>query len=105
MALSYVGYLHPADRSDVVKVTRHIAAIVNSHDDKGIVEGNWTTDYSGGRAPTSWTGSSSILQQFFRTRRPVRYGQCWVFAGVAATGKFCFSSHAKDISSCFQLFH
>lgn len=87
LVLSYVGHLNPADRNDPIKVTRHIAAIVNSHDDKGIVEGNWTTDYSGGRAPTSWIGSASILQQFFRTRRPVRYGQCWTFAGVAATGE------------------
>lgn len=88
MALSYVGYLHPADRSDPVKIGRHIAAIVNSHDDKGIVEGNWTNDYSGGTSPTAWIGSPSILQQFFRTRRPVRYGQCWTFAGVATTRKF-----------------
>lgn len=85
MALSFVGYLHPTDRSDPVKVSRHIAAIVNSHDDKGIVEGSWSEDYSGGTAPTAWMGSPSILQQFYRTRRPVRFGQCWVFAGVTTT--------------------
>ena len=91
LILSYVGHLNPADRNDPVKVARHISQVVNSHDDRGVVEGNWTTDFSDGRAPTTWMGSASILQQFFRTRRPVRYGQCWTFAGVATTGK---SSHS-----------
>ncbi|WAR12580.1 TGMH-like protein [Mya arenaria] len=29
-----------------------------------------------------WTGSCAILEQYFRTKEPVRYGQCWVFSGV-----------------------
>ncbi|XP_077542339.1 annulin-like isoform X2 [Haemaphysalis longicornis] len=58
---------------------------VNSPNDEGVVEGNWTEKFSGGTAPTGWTGSASILQQFYKTKKPVKYGQCWVFAGVTTT--------------------
>ncbi|WAR12501.1 TGMH-like protein, partial [Mya arenaria] len=29
-----------------------------------------------------WTGSTAILEQYYRNKKPVRYGQCWVFSGV-----------------------
>ena len=58
---------------------------VNSPDDNGAVMGNWTDDFGGGTAPTKWLGSQKILQQFYKTKKPVKYGQCWVFSGVLAT--------------------
>lgn len=86
-ALTNIGNLPPVHRSDPVRVVRHISAIVNSVDDKGIVEGNWTEDFKGGKAPTSWLGSPLILQHYYRTRKPVKYGQCWIFAGVTTTSE------------------
>ena len=47
--------------------------------------GNWTEDFSGGTPPAQWVGSQKILQQYYKTKKPVKYGQCWVFAGVLAT--------------------
>lgn len=73
--------------NDPIKVSRHIAAIVNSKDDRGIVVGNWGEDFSGGTEPTGWHGSAAILQQFYRTKRSVKFGQCWVFSGVTCTSK------------------
>lgn len=61
---------------------------VNSNDDNGILQGNWSGNYDGGESPSSWTGSVDILRKWKSSGfRPVRYGQCWVFAGVLTTGR------------------
>jgi hypothetical protein len=78
------------DRGDPIKVSRHISTIVNSVDDNGIVVGNWKDDFRGGTAPTDWHGSSAIMQQFYRTKKPVKFGQCWVFSGLTTTRKTLF---------------
>ncbi|KAI5737093.1 hypothetical protein M8J76_009961 [Diaphorina citri] len=39
----------------------------------------------GGTPPTKWVGSMKILQQFYTKKKPVKYGQCWVFSGVLTT--------------------
>lgn len=67
---------------------------VNSNDDSGVLLGNWSGDYSGGESPSSWTGSVDILRKWKSSGyKPVRFGQCWVFAGVLTTGTadFIFS--------------
>ncbi|KAK0180122.1 hypothetical protein PV327_005795 [Microctonus hyperodae] len=80
-----VGKVRGRSRSDPVVVSRVLSAIVNSSDDNGAVMGNWSDDFSGGTAPTKWIGSLKILQQYWKSKKPVKYGQCWVFAGVLAT--------------------
>lgn len=87
LLLNKNNLLPVSDRNDPVKVTRHISAIVNSNDDNGVVVGLWKEDYTGGKPPTSWGGSLAILQQYYKSRRPVKFGQCWVFAAVCATSK------------------
>lgn len=47
--------------------------------------GRWDGDYQDGTAPAAWTGSVPILEQFLETGESVKYGQCWVFAGVVTT--------------------
>ncbi|KAK3850176.1 hypothetical protein Pcinc_043099, partial [Petrolisthes cinctipes] len=62
---------------------------VNSNDgDNGVVVGKWSGSYDDGTSPSAWTGSIKIMEQYVRTNRPVRYGQCWVFAGVLNTGGY-----------------
>lgn len=79
----------PADvaaRSDPIYVGRVISAMINSQDDQGVIWGNWSGDYSGGFAPTHWTSSPTILKKWFDSGcKPVKYGQCWVFASVMCT--------------------
>ncbi|XP_014477785.1 PREDICTED: hemocyte protein-glutamine gamma-glutamyltransferase-like [Dinoponera quadriceps] len=72
-------------RGDPVKMVRAISRIVNSNDDKGVITGRWDGEYSDGTAPAAWTGSVPILEQFWETGEEVKYGQCWVFAGVVST--------------------
>ena len=59
---------------------------VNVNDsDGGCLVGKWSgedKDYADGVMPTSWSGSEAILKQYLATRRPVKYGQCWVFGGT-----------------------
>ncbi|XP_044139772.1 protein-glutamine gamma-glutamyltransferase E-like isoform X3 [Bufo gargarizans] len=72
-------------RNDPSHICRVLSAIINSKDDNGVVMGNWSGDYSGGRNPSSWNGSLDILKAWNEQRQPVKYGQCWVFAGVLCT--------------------
>ncbi|XP_031364851.1 hemocyte protein-glutamine gamma-glutamyltransferase-like isoform X1 [Apis dorsata] len=72
-------------RGDPIQMCRVISRIVNSNDDKGVVTGRWDGDYQDGTAPAAWTGSVPILEQFLETGESVKYGQCWVFAGVVTT--------------------
>lgn len=72
-------------RGDPVKVARVISQIVNENDDGGVLVGRWDGEYEDGTAPSEWTGSVDILEQFLMTQEPVAYGQCWVFAGVVTT--------------------
>lgn len=52
----------------------------------GVLIGKWSDSYEDGTPPTHWVGSVAILQECYRTKMPVKYGQCWVFSGVMTTG-------------------
>lgn len=52
-----------------------------------MLEGNWSEDFRGGVPPTKWTGSVKILQQYYINKKPVKFAQCWVFAGVVTSSK------------------
>lgn len=83
--LTSVCKMTAAHRNDPVKVSRVISAGINSPDDSGVLVGNWSDDYSGGVSPTKWGGSQRILQEYYKTKKPVKYGQCWVFSGVVTS--------------------
>ncbi|XP_048205331.1 protein-glutamine gamma-glutamyltransferase E [Perognathus longimembris pacificus] len=75
-----------ARRNDPKYVGRVLSAMVNSNDDNGVLAGNWSGSYTGGRDPRNWNGSVEILKEWKKNGfRPVRYGQCWVFAGTLNT--------------------
>ncbi|XP_063866292.1 annulin-like isoform X1 [Scylla paramamosain] len=82
LVLENVCKMTSAHRSDPVKISRALSAGINSPDDAGVLVGKWGDDFSGGVPPTKWGGSQRILQQFYETKKPVKYGQCWVFSGV-----------------------
>ncbi|XP_043985259.1 protein-glutamine gamma-glutamyltransferase K-like [Gambusia affinis] len=83
-----------------INVARIISAMINSPDDLGVLEGNWSGDYSRGISPTVWTGSVEILQQYSASKgTPVKYGQCWVFAGVFTTVLRCLGIPARTVTN------
>lgn len=85
LLISTIGKVSAAHRGDPVKISRALSAAVNSPDDDGALLGNWSEDFAGGTPPTKWIGSVAILQEYYRKRKPVKYGQCWVFSGVLTT--------------------
>ncbi|NXS57865.1 TGM4 glutamyltransferase, partial [Brachypteracias leptosomus] len=86
-------------RRDPVAVSRAMSALVNANDDSGVLMGNWSGNYSNGTSPLDWIGSVSILQQYYKTKKPVCYGQCWVFAGVLTTVMRCLGVAARCITT------
>uniref|UniRef100_A0A8C5SVU2 Coagulation factor XIII A chain n=1 Tax=Laticauda laticaudata TaxID=8630 RepID=A0A8C5SVU2_LATLA len=55
--------------------------------------------YEYGVPPSSWTGSVDILLEYYSTKEPVRYGQCWVFAGVFNTFLRCLGIPGRVITN------
>lgn len=52
----------------------------------------------------SWRGSVEILRAWDKQQcLPVRYGQCWVFAAVACTGKIGLSGSVDDVAQATKL--
>ncbi|NXK16875.1 TGM4 glutamyltransferase, partial [Arenaria interpres] len=86
-------------RRDAVLVSRAMSALVNANDDSGVLLGNWSGNYDRGTSPLDWMGSVSILQQYYKTKKPVCYGQCWVFAGVLTTVMRCLGIPSRCVSN------
>lgn len=62
---------------------------MNAPDDGGVLVGRWNGAYDDGTSPTSWTGSAEILLMYYYSGgTPVRYAQCWVYAGVLNACKY-----------------
>ncbi|XP_070094409.1 protein-glutamine gamma-glutamyltransferase Z isoform X2 [Equus przewalskii] len=89
-----------SQRNDVVYVCRVVSAMINSNDDRGVLQGNWGEDYSMGVSPLEWNGSVAILRQWSaRGGQPVMYGQCWVFAAVMCTVMRCLGVPTRVVSN------
>ncbi|XP_014125518.2 protein-glutamine gamma-glutamyltransferase E [Zonotrichia albicollis] len=87
-------------RHDPRYLGRVLSAMVNANDDQGVVLGNWSGKYEGGKNPTSWTGSGEILQSWKKSGfKPVKYGQCWVFAAVLTTVLRCLGIPTRTITN------
>ncbi|KAK9529612.1 hypothetical protein VZT92_013692 [Zoarces viviparus] len=85
--LNHKHFIDPADdvsaRCNPIYVGRVISAMINSADDSGVLMGRWDGSYPDGFRPSHWTGSHAILKRWFNNGcHRVKYGQCWVFAGV-----------------------
>ncbi|XP_068777979.1 protein-glutamine gamma-glutamyltransferase K [Struthio camelus] len=92
------GMPHAA-RGDPIMVSRVVSAMVNSLDDNGVLVGNWTGDYAQGTNPSAWAGSVDILRAYHSSGAPVRYGQCWVFAGVMTTVLRCLGLPTRTVTN------
>ncbi|KAH0617944.1 hypothetical protein JD844_016736 [Phrynosoma platyrhinos] len=86
-------------RCSPLKISRVGSAVINSKDDEGVIVGSWNNIYDYGVAPSAWTGSVNILLEYHSSREPVRYGQCWVFAGVFNTFLRCLGIPARVITN------
>ncbi|TKR94362.1 hypothetical protein L596_008654 [Steinernema carpocapsae] len=69
------------DRADPVKVSRKMTYIIGNF----VLYGRWDGVFDDGKVPWAWRGSVKIIKEYLQTGQPVKYGQCWVFAGVLTT--------------------
>ncbi|XP_061065813.1 protein-glutamine gamma-glutamyltransferase E [Eubalaena glacialis] len=89
-----------ARRDDPQYIGRVLSAMINANDDHGVVTGNWSGSYIGGQDPRNWNGSVEILRKWqISGFRPVRYGQCWVFAGTLNTALRCLGIPSRVITN------
>nr|CAB3266931.1 transglutaminase [Phallusia mammillata] len=86
-------------RASPAKCSRLLSSMINSCDNRGVLEGNWTGEYGDGKKPTAWQGSVKILRQWGETEQPVKYGQCWVFSGVLTTVLRALGIPARSITN------
>lgn len=72
--------LEPEDRS-IINILRMLMCQFSSvNSNSGLIEGKWGGSYSGGIMPTEWKYPSEIFLKWQNTKKPVKYGQCWVYA-------------------------
>ncbi|XP_066481869.1 coagulation factor XIII A chain [Tiliqua scincoides] len=86
-------------RGNPVKISRVGSAVINSKDDEGVIVGSWDNSYDYGVPPSTWTGSVDILLEYHSSKQPVRYGQCWVFAGVFNTFLRCIGIPGRVVTN------
>ena len=80
--------LAAAERRDCALFSRSLTSACNTVPPRrsgapaGILMGNWRGDWSQDTDPSRWKASSEIFSRYLATGESVRYGQCWVFAGI-----------------------
>ncbi|XP_077995167.1 hemocyte protein-glutamine gamma-glutamyltransferase-like [Glandiceps talaboti] len=91
--LSRVHYGNP------VQIVRTLSSLLNSEENDGVLVGNWTGDYTGGTSPTEWSGSEAVFEEYMSTKKPVKFGQCWVFAGLGTSAFRALGIPARTVTT------
>lgn len=66
----------------VNNVVRHFIVKSNHQDDNGILYGKWGGKMSPSTHPSRWRNTSHVFNARVKTGKPVKYGQCWVYAEI-----------------------
>jgi len=112
--LEMSGLSH-AERGNPVKVTRALTSMIKaSRSDKesfsqnftnGLIVPKFEDNYNGGNSPHLWTGSVQIFEEFLRRGiAPVKYGQCWVMAGLLTSVCRAFGLAARPVTAFANAF-
>ncbi|KAM8995625.1 protein 4.2-like isoform 4-T4 [Ara ararauna] len=86
-------------RKNPVYICRTVAAMLNCDEFRGILTECGTRQYFNGTPPSKWLGSGPILRQWIASHcKPVRYGQCWVFAAVMCSVLRCLGIPTRVVT-------
>ena len=62
--------------------------VCSGNGNSGVLLNRSDGNYGNGNEPFQWTGSLPILESFMKNNgEPVKYGQCWVVAGLVTTSR------------------
>nr|WVH01983.1 protein-glutamine gamma-glutamyltransferase K-like isoform X2 [Halisarca dujardinii] len=88
-------------RRSPVHVSRLCASVISADSElsTGILAGNWSEDFRTGTPPTYWSGSAAIFEEFLRTRKPVKWAQSWVFAGILTSVLRCLGVPSRPVTN------
>uniref|UniRef100_A0A674JWN6 Protein-glutamine gamma-glutamyltransferase 4 n=1 Tax=Terrapene triunguis TaxID=2587831 RepID=A0A674JWN6_9SAUR len=86
-------------RKDPVIVSRAMSEEHGQLAEGRVLFGNWSGTYTGGTSPVAWTGSAPILQKYYKTKKPICFGQCWVFSGLLTTAMRCLGIPARSVTN------
>lgn len=65
----------------LIHIIRHLMCCFSSENSStSLINGRWDGNYSDGRDPIEWTHTSEIFREWLIHKKPIRYGQCWVFS-------------------------
>ncbi|XP_059169628.1 protein-glutamine gamma-glutamyltransferase 4-like [Physella acuta] len=106
-AISILDRSELADRArgNPALVTRTICKEIHyTERNGGVIEAGWSGKYDDAEAPYAWTGSPSILEEFLRKRKGVKYGQCWTMAAVTTTLMRTLGIPARCVT-CYRAVH
>eukprot|EP00076_Gallus_gallus_P004838 NP_001308488.1 erythrocyte membrane protein band 4.2 [Gallus gallus] len=85
-------------RKNPIYICRTVAAMMNCNLAR-ILSESGTRECYDGTPPSKWLGSNAILQQWAALQcRPVRYGQCWVFAAVMCSVLRCLGIPTRVVT-------
>uniref|UniRef100_A0A8C5R492 Transglutaminase-like domain-containing protein n=1 Tax=Leptobrachium leishanense TaxID=445787 RepID=A0A8C5R492_9ANUR len=87
-------------RAEVISISKLLNTLMVNKE-SGVILGNWSGKYSDGFNPTTWNGSASILRRW-KQNGTVRYGQCWVIAGLLCTVFRCLGIPSRVVT-CFEV--
>ncbi|XP_010183255.1 PREDICTED: erythrocyte membrane protein band 4.2 [Mesitornis unicolor] len=86
-------------RKSPIYICRIVAAMLNCNEFRGILTEYGTGQHYNGTSPSKWLGSIPILQQWVSSQcKPVRYGQCWVFAAVMCSVLRCLGIPTRVVT-------
>jgi hypothetical protein len=74
------------DNRDIITIIRHLMSEFSSeHSENALICGKWSSDYSDGLSPSAWKSSSHVFREWGINKKPIKYGQCWVFSECFTT--------------------
>ncbi len=87
--------LPPSERTDPLRVARHLTQMGNNQ----VLRGRWDGEYKEGTEPWMWSSSTQIAATWKKQKQIVKYGQCWVFAGLTTTSLRSLGIPARTVTN------